>query len=801
LRIAPEEGLSNFQKLAQDHWAKLSEADTRAKYIDPLFTRCLNWQESDIVREEHINAGYLDYVFRVRGKNVFVLEAKRSGVAFTTPITFNLKRRHRIGFVMKDRSVKDALEQARRYCIDKGTLFGIVSNGTQYIVFEAVRPGEDWTDANCIIFYNLDDIKNSFVEFWNILSKDAVENNSLVDRVSVPAEEFKFTRPVDNIHFRNEKQPRNDLSRYMAPIIGYAFQEITEPEKIDMLRQCYVYEKEFEEVDRSLRRYFCTDMPVAYAADDIKKIVQKGESAGVFEDDFHRYAELVQKDHQEPVIFLLLGGIGAGKTTFIHRFFNIVLTEKEQEKILWFYVGLRDAPTSEDHVENYIMEKILEDLSGKYRTLVQYVKEEFSLNAFAPKLQVVRSLFAILKALGYVICIVLDNVDQHISALPKFHEQVFLKANSLTKTLRTITILTLREESYYGSDLVGVFDAYYIQKYLISAPNFIDLIVHRLDYILDKLRLPEAEFRKLIKTNMNYGSALDDIRDFLHVIRDSILRNPKRGVSAFMKQSSGGDMRRALELFSNFLVSGNTKIDEILDKYRVSGSYQIAYHQFIRSIILGDYRYFSGEHSHLMNVFDFNVEHSHSHFLHLKILSLAFDRLTNESPIGRGYLSINTLRNEAMNISVNVEAVEDSLIRLAKYRLIMLDTRSRETLDRASHFKITEGGGYYLNALIRRFSYLDLVLADTPIADPDLVHELRRVIHMGDLKVRFDRTRKFLEYLREMENKELTLNPQYLSSPLGKHRFMSRIISGFEKDQRYILSRISGKQIVDSEDI
>ena len=98
---------------------------------------------------------------------------------------------------------------------------------------------------------------------------------------------------------------------------------------------------------------------------------------------------------------------------------------------------------------------------------------------------------------------------------------------------------TLREESFYTSRTTGVFNAYYINRYLIRAPDFITLVLYRLDYLLAKLNLPEIEFRKLIRTNLDFGSRAEAIRDFLQIVRDSIQSKPTKGISAFMKNISG----------------------------------------------------------------------------------------------------------------------------------------------------------------------------------------------------------------------------------------------------------------------
>lgn len=794
MRIGPDEAFDNLRKYVSDEWRHLSESDTRSKIIDPMLTACLNWQESDITREDHTDTGYIDYVLKVGTRNVLVIEAKKVGKAFTLPITYKFKRRLKVRYAISAHdSIREAMLQAQSYCASKGARFAVVTNGDQYIIFEALGTGEDWDEGNCIVFYNLSDIQDKFTQFWNVLSKDSVEKNGLVDAIS-RAEELRFVRVIDDVHFKNERKPRNDLSRYMQPIIAYAFQEITEVDKRDMLRVCYVYEKAFEEVDASLRSHFSKDMPAVYNEYEIKKIIEDDKGAGVFEADLDRFRKLLDEDTQEPIVFLLLGRIGSGKTTFVYRFFEAVLTPEEAAKTIWIYVNMRDAPIEEDSIRGYILESMLKDLSTRYTSIMSHVRNELGYTRNSASLTDLKPLFAIFKALGHTIYLVIDNVDQHRSKSPNFHELVFLEANNLTKELRTITILTLREESFYSSKITGVFNAYYINRYLIRAPDFITLVLYRLDYVSAKLNLPDTEFRRLIRTNLDLSSRAGDIRDFLKIVRDSIQSKRTRGISSFMKNISGENMRMSLDLFANFLISGNTKIDEMLGIYRSTGGYQIAYHHFLKSIMLGDYRYYSQEQSEVMNVFDFNAEYSSSHFLCLKILSYAKDHLDNASDVGRGYISINVLRSLGSDVLIGAKAIEDSLRRLARYGLIVLDTRSSETLEGASFFKITECGDYYLDVLINRFAYLELVVSDTPIADIDLVKDLRKVVHLSDLDPRFDKTKRFIDYLYEMEQREMNLNPEYHQSPLVKYRFVSGMRTQFEKERKYIVDAVRESQ-------
>ncbi len=61
---------------------------------------------------------------------------------------------------------------------------------------------------------------------------------------------------------------------------------------------------------------------------------------------------------------MLIGGIGSGKTTFIHRFYNIIL--KEELKNIWLYVDFKTAPTTVEKLEDYIYEKLINNFEDRY---------------------------------------------------------------------------------------------------------------------------------------------------------------------------------------------------------------------------------------------------------------------------------------------------------------------------------------------------------------------------------------------------------------------------------------------------
>jgi predicted type IV restriction endonuclease len=220
MSIHPDDALYCIQRVKL--WGKkLSEADTRVKIIDEILKKCLGWTESDIVRETSVESGYIDYVLSVDGIPRFVIEAKKSGDYFEIPL--NMKnRKYKIGAsISKVEHVKKAMEQARNYCLENGAKYGIVTNGSQFIIFEAFVEGKSWRQQDCIVYNGFQEIEKNIAEFINTLGKHAVRLNSLRRLLHGEVSIIKYTRPLDSIHNKDETLVRNHLAGIMVPFVHY----------------------------------------------------------------------------------------------------------------------------------------------------------------------------------------------------------------------------------------------------------------------------------------------------------------------------------------------------------------------------------------------------------------------------------------------------------------------------------------------------------------------------------------------------------------------------------------------------
>lgn len=694
-----------------------------------------------------------------------------------------MKRSYKIGgIISQNKNLKKAMNQAFEYCTIRGIKYGIVTNGYQYVIFEAFKRGVPWGKRKCIIFNGIEDIKSHFGFFFKYLNKESVYEGSLDTLFLDRASDLTYKRPLDAIINKDAKTPRNYLAQYLQPFIDFLFKDITDQIQIDVLRKCYVYDKACNENENGIRQFFYDIIPDSAKKDGVKFFSETEKSAGWFEDCIR----FVRKNYNRGAVILLLGGVGSGKTTFIHRFFNII-TEDELKDI-WFYVDFSKAPTSEDKIEDFIFENIIKNFEDKY---LQKFEGDFSkfgieLNNENKEKYVTR-LCAVLTCFNYSLSLVLDNVDRCSIDL---QENIIKESHHLADKLSIVVILALREESYFRSKLSGALDAYHSNKFHISSPKFEKLITNRIDYLLDLLNKNNSEISNILKKEINFGGKKEEIKIFFNVLKDSLQSNIyylRRPITNFIRCISEGDMRAALGMFNNFLISGNTKIDEMMSVYQKAQEYTIAPYQFLKSVILAHSIYYRGDKSDILNVFDVNTELSDSHFLHLRILNYARKKSTNEPETGeRGYININRLIREADDIFISEQAVRYSLKKLAMKRLIKFDNQSKDSLKNAIYFKITATGEYYISQLIRKFVYLDLIHPDTPISDSNVYLSLKRSIDETNLRNRFARTYKFIDYLKKKEEEEFNENPRYSISELTERRFMPWIEREIRKEDNKI---------------
>jgi len=302
-----------------------------------------------------------------------------------------------------------------------------------------------------------------------------------------------------------------------------------------------------------------------------------------------------------------------------------------------------------------------------------------------------------------------------------------------------------------------VFDAYGTRKFHIGSPELIDVIKKRLAHGIK--RYLAIALREQIPTNEREETE----KVARALVESSTDRNSN--IIRFLACVSAGDMRLALRMFSDFMSSGNTDTTKILSI--VSGSrhrsYQMPFHEFAKSAILGSRRYYRSSASGIINVFSISSSPDASHWTACRLLARLKSSRHSTSTYGEGYVLTKDILKEYRDSFGTAEDLAETSSKLLLGGLLESEPPRLTSLTETDALRITATGAYYWSFLVRSFAYIDLVLVDTPSTDEPLARELARLSELRKedhslanfTNFRIQRVESFLNYISGCDEVEI----------------------------------------------
>ncbi|RLJ06963.1 MAG: restriction endonuclease subunit M, partial [Candidatus Aenigmatarchaeota archaeon] len=186
------------------------EAQVRKEFIDKFF-KALGWdvdneqgfseQFKEVVNEDAIKIGgntkAPDYSFRIGGRRIFFVEAKKPSVK------------------LKDDS--ESAFQLRQYAWNSNIPISILTNFEDFIVYDCrIKPNiKDKPSVARILVINYEDYITQFDKIWSIFSKEAVLKGSFNKYVE-SSKTKKGTSEVDNEFLKEIERWRDNLAKNIA---------------------------------------------------------------------------------------------------------------------------------------------------------------------------------------------------------------------------------------------------------------------------------------------------------------------------------------------------------------------------------------------------------------------------------------------------------------------------------------------------------------------------------------------------------------------------------------------------------
>ena len=490
----PETILAQFAALTAND---ANESETRLKVITDVLYHVLGWTHSDVQSEERVSEDgsttWADYTIRT-GMTALVIEAKRVGVTFDEiPDT---RRTHLRGKIVSGHTGK-AITQARDYARKLGIPFAVVTNGDTWIVFPASRTDQiPFSDSSAIIFPSLKSaLDDDFAEFYELLSRDGVINGSLENELLGRIENQLESRRLNN--FFNEgfsKITRHSLYPMIEDAIVTAFTEDIVNNDPSLLEKMYVRTPDRLRFDNRVKVHIAKRESVS-SKSPIRVVREKGA---------RHVANLIADagNRARPVAMLVLGQVGAGKTTFLHHTRKVSAAKELEPRTdrpypHWFHVDFRNYSKEESSLAFLveILKKSINDdpfLSDYERCIKHAYKDEIDALFRGPlfllsndETERKRNISSLImkdysdglpyveKILKYAarssaVFLAVDNVDQFEDE--EIQSNIFSDSMALSQKIGASLICSMRESTYIHHKNTPIFDAFDFDPLSIEPP-------------------------------------------------------------------------------------------------------------------------------------------------------------------------------------------------------------------------------------------------------------------------------------------------------------------------------------------
>ena len=794
-----------------------NEAETRFKVIDGILQKVLGWQLEDISVEppctELGHTDYADYLVRTATTS-FIIEAKRVGAAFSLPNNF---KSGKLGGFLSAGDIGEAIQQARKYCQTKSAPFAAVTNGNAWVVFPAVRTdGIEFAESQARIFRSLEDIDNRFVEFWELLSRQRVIEGNLEKELLQNEKTTAIRRMLSLLRDPDARLGRNTLYSHLSSAIDKVLTDQGLLEDPDALSFCYVRNTERTGFDSRLRMYLSDPKPQLGIAATRVRTSKKA----------HDYFDqkITQSKVSQPRFFLILGSVGAGKTTFLSFTRLVSSHDIIDSKIGWLYLDFKKATaldTPRDFFYNQLLMLIERDnefgmgdwetsIFPAYKSEIENLSrgplfllkktdpaafdKEVSAVIMKDRTEVIPYVDKIISHIDKQrpVFITIDNVDQIES--DQRQNEIFAEAQAFAQKHKLNIIISLRDSTYRKYRSSPTFDAFELDAIYIDPPSIIPVLSRRFAYARKLLENQKADL--LLENGVRFKA--DDLGAFFDIAAQSLLSSEG---AELLDTLAGGNIRRGLGLAREFLASGHVTADLALQKYMTDKKWKFPAHEIFKGAVLGGRKFFREEDSLLPNMYC-----AKNGIPSLQLLRLSItDYLAHlaQSSSFDGFL-VEEMHATLHQTGISQREVEFVLAALLESSV--LRTLDGAPLSPESRLVPTRLAGYLVHDLMGRFNYSEMCALDAHIYDDDLWSSVQSITQqiqsesnrVSKLQLRIERVKEFVAYLEGIEEKWVieakrrNLGTDWLTSPI-KNRLKGLIFTDCDRalasakaqDQRY----------------
>lgn len=725
-----------------------TEQDTRFQIIDLFLTQVLGWSRQDIKPEKYAQSGYIDYLLQAEGRGRFVIEAKKVSKLLIDTRNPRMDYYRINGPALK--SAQEGINQARQYCLQTGVSFAALTSGLEWIGFLAVRTDGKPPDAGkAIVFPNLDAISKNFAVFFDLFSQNGILDDLYKVRIG-EAEGWRIHFPEKQYRVIEANQikllHKSRFASDMEQIFKEFFTTMSGDDDPEMLAKCFVETKESRETDACLQKI------TRHLLDQIE--IVSSESAKELEDRIRYAVETRRGD-----FVLIIGNKGAGKSTFIDRFFTLVLDPDLRGRCLVLRIDLADSSGDMDTIPGWLLQRLKEKSEaalfknstpsyeqlqgvfyreyqrwkfGEYKYLYDNDKTAFKIqfgNHIArlindqPDKYVTYLLARSIRSRGLMPCLVFDNTDHFPQP---FQERVFQFAQSIHRSVFSFIICPITDRTVWQLSKEGPFQSYPTKSFYLPIPSTKAILKRRIIFINEKIE-QEKEQKGEYFLKRGITLKISDIKAFAACI-ENILVNTAY-VSRMIGSLANYDIRRSLRISQRIVTSPFIALEDLIKTYISEKALHVPLYQIKRALVLGNHSYFNSSDSEfILNLFTIRPEHVSSPLLKLSLLRLLIDKDVLRKDLEEAYVSVEDIMNYFEPAGVARPVIRTQLQELLEFRLIQPYDPTDQEIYEDQRLRISPSGRMHSRFSLNDDSYVCHMALVTPVSNYDIIRNIRDIM-------------------------------------------------------------------------
>jgi hypothetical protein len=645
-----------------------SEQDARFKLINRILVEVLGWSHSLVDTERPIQSkdGFVDYSLRdLSGRTIAVIEAKRIGAIELDTATQHLTPVKVGGQVLKP--ALDGIQQAIRYAAQVGTAYAVVTDGVRWIFFRALRSdGIPPLEGKAFVFPSLAAVQEDFATFYELLAPTALSEQLHTARLNNL--EGGHARPVEPRFFIKDPSdarliPRSELGRDISELFKRFFAAMSSNDD-EMRKACFVETRESQEAEIDLAKI------AMHLANNIRTLDSTHAQELAVE-----LQSVVNSGLSE--ICLIVGGKGAGKSTFLVRFFADVLDEETRESCVVCSVNVAEYPGGRETVDAWLAAKLRDEFerslfateqptyddymgiffatyqrwsTATFRHLYETDKNAFKIK-FGEYVEDRREKAPYEYAVGMMRhsslgrkklpCVVFDNIDEQSFAV---QEEVFRFASAQRESCPCFVLLTAADKAVWQLSKSKSIQSLFSKVFFLPTPAAREILAKRVGYIRAKLEDGEEKSGKYFSSR-GLKISIKNVGAFAAVIEETLINH--ESVSGLLGRLSNFDIKRMLQLSERIISSPALNVDDLVRSFfDPKGLGPLDQRRVIEAAILGDYdRHNEIGNEFILNVFRTDGRYPYSPLLACSILTVLLAQRVSAADIDLAHMAVADLLN------------------------------------------------------------------------------------------------------------------------------------------------------------